>query len=170
MAKEIERRYRVTDDSWREHIVRSINMEQGYLATGNATVRIRIAAEEAWITVKGPSDKSRLMCDEFEYAIPYLEAREMLDKLSVGYRIQKTRHIVDINGVEFEIDEFFAENRELVIAELELSNPAAKPIPPAFGYEITADWRYANSALSIRPFAHWSNRDKRPPKEPHHDA
>ena len=104
MAVEIERKFLLKNDSWRDSVVRSHVLKQGYLASSPLpTVRVRTSDDKAFLTIKGRTEGiSRV---EFEYEIPSEEALEML-KLSAQQPIEKTRYIVEANGYTWEIDVF----------------------------------------------------------------
>lgn len=155
MAIEIERKFRLADDSWRQSAQRRTLLRQGYIAnTRRASVRVRLAGEAGWLSVKAMTPG--LSRAEYEAAIPAAEANEMLDRLCEGPLIEKWRHIVPYQGSEWEIDEFLGANAGLVIAELELdAEDAPFARPPWLGVEVTYDERYYNFRLSQRPFRHW---------------
>ena len=153
MGVEIERKFLVLNNDWRT-LGTPVNYAQGYLtADGIRTVRIRIAGEEGFITIKGGSNGiSRL---EFEYPIPVLDALEMLRLCAIPV-IQKFRTKIDYKGKIWEIDEFEGDNKGLILAEIELtSEDESFDIPPWIGQEVTGDLRYFNSQLSVRPFRSW---------------
>ena len=153
MSLEIERKFLVADDSWRDGSF-GVRISQGYLSQDpERTVRIRIGDESAWLTIKGRTQG--ITRAEFEYAIPVGEARELLE-LCLPAVIDKTRYRVSFGGHEWEIDVFHGDNAGLVIAEVELVNEAISPeLPPWIGAEVSADARYFNSCLAARPFANW---------------
>ncbi len=155
MGVEIERKFRLIDDSWRDWVCQKTLLRQGYIAnTRRASVRVRLAGEAGWLSVK--SMTPGLSRAEYEAAIPAVEANEMLDRLCEGPLIEKWRHIVVYQGSEWEIDEFLGENAGLVIAELELeSEDTVFARPPWLGVEVTHDERYYNFRLSEKPFRHW---------------
>ncbi len=147
MALEIERKYLVVDDSYKLMSESSVRILQGYLSLRKeATIRIRVKNECAYITIKGiNSGASR---NEWEYQIPINEAREMLN-ICEGIIIDKTRHHVTYNGYLWEVDEFHGIHSGLVVAEIELEAEDQKyPLPPFIGKEVTGDERYYNSVLS----------------------
>jgi adenylate cyclase len=152
---EIERKFRVINDSWREHVLRRTLLRQGYIAnTQRASVRVRLAGASGWLSVKAMT--RGLSRAEYEVEIAALEANEMLDRLCEGPLIEKWRHIVEYQGSEWEIDEFLGENAGLVIAELELdAEQAVFARPPWLGVEVTHEERYYNFRLSQKPFRHW---------------
>lgn len=150
MATEIERRFLVKNDAWRAQSTRSTVLLQGYLSTGPTTVRVRMADNEAWLTIKGPT--RGLSRAEFEYPIPAADAHQMLYSLCSGNLIEKTRHLVPHHGDIWEVDEFHGLNQGLVLAELEMDNEAHVFVRPAWlGNEVTTDPRYTNSSLALNP-------------------
>ena len=154
MAVEIERKFLLKNDSWRDNVIRSHVLKQGYLASSPLpTVRVRTSDDKAFLTIKGRTEGiSRV---EFEYEIPSDEAIEML-KLSAQTPIEKTRYIVQANGHTWEIDVFEGSNAGLVLAEVELDSEDEKiELPDWIDIEVTSDPRYYNSALSKAPFSTW---------------
>ncbi len=133
---------------------RSIKMVQAYLSIEpERTVRIRIAGEEAFLTIKGGiTGISRL---EFEYPIPAEDARELLS-LAVSSPVEKIRHEIYVEGKKWEVDFFEGANQGLIVAEIEL-NAEDEPfvLPDWAGKEVTGDWRYHNSQLSVHPWSEW---------------
>jgi adenylate cyclase len=155
MGIEIERKFRLINDSWRDGVRAKTLLRQGYIAnTRRASVRVRLAGEAGWLSVKAMTPgRARA---EYEAAIPAVDANEMLERLCEGPLIEKWRHIVEYQGSEWEIDEFLGENAGLVIAELELESEDARfARPPWLGAEVTHDERYYNFRLSERPYRHW---------------
>jgi adenylate cyclase len=155
MAIEIERKFRLINETWRDQIRASTLLRQGYLAnTAKASVRVRLAGNEAWLSVKAMTPgRARA---EYEVAIAPDDAAQMLDALCEGPLIEKWRHIVMFADSEWEIDEFLGDNAGLVIAELEIESEEATFLsPPWLGAEVTHDERYYNFRLSERPWRRW---------------
>lgn len=152
MAVEIERKFLVVGDAWRA--APAVFYSQGYLNRDKVrTVRVRIAGEQAFLTIKGVSEGARRA--EFEYPIPLWDARELLAMCEQPL-IEKNRREILHEGFIWEVDEFLGENNGLVVAEIEL--PAEDSVftcPDWVGEEVTADARYFNSNLSRTPFARW---------------
>ncbi len=123
MAKEIERKFLVADDSYRSMAIYKSEIVQGYLSINpDATVRVRINGNKAFITVK--SRNVGVVRNEWEYPVDPAEARQMLETCCQSRLIVKTRHIVPAeNGLKWEIDEFHGELDGLTIAEIELPAP-----------------------------------------------
>lgn len=155
MGTEIERKFLVTTDGWRSAATRVLLLRQGYLSTNpECAVRVRISGNEAWLTVKGRSVNG--VAPEFEYPVPVADAAAMLDKLAQKPLIEKKRHIIPMDVFTWEVDEFFGENKGLVIAEIELASADQPyPVPAWLGREVTGDPRYYNASLVARPFLSW---------------
>lgn len=149
MSKEIERKFLVRSSEYRDLAIRKKEMMQGYLSLDpDATVRVRIVDEEAFITVK--SRNKGAVRNEWEYSIPVDEGTEMLKTCCKSRLIEKTRYIVESgDGLEWEIDEFHGSLDGLVVAEIELPEEDYPVILPEFvGKEVTGDPRYYNSSLA----------------------
>ena len=157
MPVEIERKFLVTGTEWRH--ANGIHFCQGYLSRGKGTtVRVRIAGERGYLTIKGVSKGTSRA--EFEYEIPVEEARQLL-KLCEGQLIQKVRYVVKHEGTTWEVDEFMGENAGLVVAEVELQTEDQQIARPAWlGQEVTQDTRYFNSSLSTKPYSVWRENPK----------
>jgi adenylate cyclase len=157
MGKEIERKFLVVGDAWRG-LVPGIRYRQGYLSTvKERTVRVRIAGERAFLTVKGLSVGA--VRAEFEYAIPLADADEMLDALCERPIVEKTRYRIPFAGLIWEVDEFGGANAGLIVAEVELADEAQTFARPDWiGREVTGEPGYFNANLVARPYSTWKNR------------
>lgn len=156
MALEIERKFLVTDDSYKAMAFRCDHIAQGYLCReGGNSARVRVRGDKGYLTIKGPSMDGGLSRFEWEKEIPESEAWELL-KLCHGGIIDKTRHLVKCGNHTFEVDEFHGDNDGLVVAEVELeSADETFERPPFLGKEVTGDKRYYNSSLTRFPFKCW---------------
>ena len=154
MALEIERKFLVRDTAIIDTLAGE-RLTQGYLSHDkNATVRVRIAGDSAWLTIKGKTEGATR--SEFEYAIPVDDARTMLDTLCGQGVIDKTRYRLPQGELCWEIDVFHGDNDGLVVAEIELpSEDTVFEHPVWLGEEVTGQVRYYNSALSAQPFKDW---------------
>jgi len=154
MAREIERKFLVRDDSWKSGVTGTL-CRQGYLAGSEAvTVRVRILGDAGYLTLKGRSEG--MSRDEFEYGIPLEDAGAMLDTMSVGGLVEKIRYTVTAHGMEWVVDEFLGANSGLILAEVELESESQEVLLPEWvGREVTGDPRYYNSFLAKEPFAGW---------------
>ena len=147
MAKEIERKFLVIDNSYREMAVTGRSIVQAYLNRDpKATVRVRITDDKAFQTTKGKNDGATR--DEWEYPIPVSDARDIIARCASGRIIEKKRFVVPFEGYDWEIDEFGGELEGLTVAEIELpAEDAEFSLPPFIGDEVTGDQRYYNSSL-----------------------
>lgn len=156
MATEIERKFLVTGDGWRERVAASRRIVQGYLASDeHRSLRVRVAGDEAWLTVKG--GLQGISRAEFEYPIPLADAENMLALCLPGV-IEKIRHHIPHGGRLWEVDEFLGENRGLIVAEIELEDAKETPdLPEWAGKEVTTELRYQNALLAREPFLTWAD-------------
>ena len=152
MATEIEHRFLVVGTEWRQGD--GVRFSQGYLSRDKErTVRVRLADEHAFLTIKGLTHGASQA--EFEYEVPVADAEQLL-KLCDGPVIQKVRYAVVYNGFKWKIDEFLGENAGLIIAEVELERED-QPFerPDWLGREVTEDPRYFNSNFAATPYSTW---------------
>lgn len=150
---EIERKFLVRSEAWRGRS-KGILFRQGFLAADpQRTVRVRIAGDRAFLTVKGA--QQGMSRQEFEYEIPVLEAEQMLGLCS-WCLIEKRRYSVPCQGMFWEVDEFRGENAGLVVAEIELESESQEFARPEWlGEEVTQDPRYLNANLAKHPYSQW---------------
>ena len=154
MGQEIERKFLVKGNDWPRQ--KGKKYRQGYLTLDKErTVRVRLAGDKGYLTLKGKSKgPSR---SEFEYEIPKEEAEILLDQLCLKPLIEKTRYKLEQAGLTWEIDEFSGANKGLVVAEIELEREDQPFDKPAWlGQEVTDDPRYYNANLVQHPFSEWS--------------
>jgi CYTH domain-containing protein len=180
MALEIERRFLVAGDGWRLHADAPQALAQGYLSASSEglTLRVRQAAPlpaedgwaptaaaaaagsgagEAWLTLKLPA--AGIARHEFEYAIPALDAEQLLALCPTALR--KRRHPLALPGGDWVLDVFEGPNAPLVIAEVELERcDSPVTVPPWCVRELTGDGRFSNAALARQPFAGWPDADR----------
>ncbi len=164
MGQEIERKFLVIGDTWRA-LGEPVSIRQGYVcAEPLRTVRVRIAGDRGWLTVKGMNiGVSRL---EFEYPIPVKDASDLLDGFCDHPILEKRRTRIPVGEVTWEVDEFLGGNAGLIVAEVELSRPdQVVALPEWIGAEVTGDPRYYNSSLLAHPFTRWVN-DAAPAAKP----
>ena len=155
MTVEIERRFLLADDSWREAAGEPLVLQQGYLSVEKErTIRVRIIGSQAWLTLKGYiSDMTR---SEFEYEIPLAHAQAMMADMC-PFKMEKYRYRVEFEGFVYEIDEYFDDNAPLIVAEIELpSEDTEFPKPAWLGKEITSDGKFTNAYLSKHPYSSWT--------------
>jgi len=152
MGTEIERKFLVKNNSYRE-LARPVKIQQGYLSTNpEKTIRVRTYGKNAYLTIKGKV--VNLSRPEFEYDIPVDDALKIL-KLCDN-KIWKNRYKIRYEDHLWEVDEFLGENSDLVIAEIELSSADETFIkPPWIGAEVTQNYKYFNSYLANHPYNTW---------------
>ena len=155
MGVEIERKYLVKSDAWRELADAGTEYLQGYLiGARQASVRVRIEGKQAFLNIKSMTlDISRL---EFQYPIPLADAREMLAQLCAKPLVEKTRYRVPHANHVWEIDVFAGVNQGLIVAEVELAavNESLE-LPSWIGEEVSRDARYYNVNLARQPYTTW---------------
>ena len=153
MAKEIERKFLIDAEKWAKQ-GNPVEMCQGYLAiNGDKIIRVRIAGNNAFITIKG--NLQGISRDEFEYEIPVDDARQLMN-LCEGNPVEKTRYNYLFAGKMWEIDLFHGANNGLIVAEIEL-NSEDEPFekPSWIGEEVSTESKYYNFNLSQNPFTNW---------------
>ncbi len=160
MGREIERKFIVAGQGWREGAT-GIPCRQGYLSvTEDCVVRIRTAGGRASLTVKGR--KTGLSCPEYDFEIPLREAEELLERICRPPLIEKIRYTLDFKGTTWEIDEFKGENEGLIVAEVELDDENQHiEIPEWAGCEVSLDPKYRNVNLTTCPYYSWTREMKR---------
>lgn len=161
MPLEIERKYLLASDLWRDEVDRSQAMAQGYLVGvgGKASIRVRVAGDEARLNIKAAVVGAARA--EYDYGIPLDEGKTLLATLTVG-TVEKTRHYIERDGLTWEIDEFHGDSNGLIVAEVELdAEDQAITRPGWLGQEVTDKSRYYNHALSQRPYRDWTEAEQR---------
>ena len=147
---EIERKYLVTSDCYKEMAVARYHIRQGYISREKTgTVRVRITDDKAYLTIKGKPAAGHFARYEWEKEIDVKEAEELM-KLCQGTIIDKTRWIVPAmeEGLKWEVDEFHGKHDGLVVAEIELESEDQVVVLPAFiGKEVTDDPQYYNANM-----------------------
>lgn len=156
MTHEIERKFLVASDTFKQEAHTSTRIRQGYLCTDPArTVRVRTRGEKAYLTIKGKSNASGTTRIEVEEEIAFAKAETLLSLCLPGI-IDKTRYEVKTGKHTWEIDEFYGENQGLIVAEIELTTEEEDFIRPSWlSTEVTGDNKYYNSQLSLEPFKSW---------------
>lgn len=156
MALEIERKFLVVNDSYKQMAYSFSRIAQGYICSARGrTVRVRIRDGKGYLTIKGPAEEGGLSRYEWEKEISLVEAEELM-KLCEPGMIDKTRYLVQSGNHTFEVDEFYGDNEGLVVAEVELkceNEPFEKL--SFIGKEVTGDVKYYNSYLMKSPYKNW---------------
>jgi len=147
MIKEIERKFLVCGE-FKHLSQKQTDIIQAYLSVDNVkSVRVRIAGDRAFISVKSSLRKESLIRNEWEIPVTVEDAGELM-KICLPGKIEKTRYIVPYGGHIFEVDVFHAENEGLIIAELELTSAKEEFEKPGWlGEEVTGRPEYYNVNL-----------------------
>jgi adenylate cyclase len=155
MGREIERKFLVKGEGWREAATRRTRMRQGYLSDGmSRSIRIRLEGDRAAINIKSSRDGIQRL--EFEYPVPVEDAVAMLDHVALKPLIEKTRYEVPVGEHLWEVDVFEGDNSGLIVAEVELG--AVDEVferPEWAGEEVSHDHRYYNVSLREKPYKSW---------------
>lgn len=155
MGIEIERKFLV--DQIPAGVSQGQVICQGYMINEkDRVVRIRTKGDKGYLTIKGKTIQAQR--PEFEYEIPYNDARQLLNMFCEKPFVEKTRFAIEFQGVEWVIDLFSGENSGLILAEIELDHADQVFEKPAWaGAEVTHDPRYFNSSLVRCPYTAWQH-------------
>lgn len=164
--RERERRFLVAETS----VVRGASWEfitQGYFfAEDGYAIRIRtieypsgkkgaLEFGKAVMTAKGPRVGDER--DEYETDMDPLLASEFIARCD--HVIRKRRYHLVYAGETWDVDEFFAANAGLWIAELEGQLIRGVPVPSWADREITAESKFNNDELAFSPVSSWPTSD-----------
>ena len=158
MPLEIERRFLVKNDGWKQFITSKTLIEQGYLSYNleDWIIRIRFNGENFKIALK--KHIQNFTSYEYEYLIPNSEGQEIMASLS--NTIKKERFFLEINQKNWIIDCFKDKNAPLEIAEIELIKEKEEVFLPSFvSREITGLEVFTNLSLTKHPFSKWGEKD-----------
>ena len=156
MALEIERRFLIKNDNWKEFITKKVFIEQGYLSKSldDWIIRIRFNGKDFKIALKKHIESFTNF--EFEYSIPRKDGETIMSHLS--NTIKKERFFLEVEKKSWILDCFKENNYPLEIAEIELSNEEEDLLLPSFiSKEITGLTRYSNFSLANKPFSKWKD-------------
>jgi len=153
---EIERKFLVISNVFKTEAFKHSRITQGYLNSNRLrAVRVRLKGSQGYLTIKGESSKNGLSRFEWEKEITKQEALELLKLCEPGV-IDKVRYEIKAGNHIFEVDEFFADNTGLIIAEVELKNENENFEKPNWlGEEVSGQTKYYNSQLSKQPYNTW---------------
>jgi CYTH domain-containing protein len=160
---EIERKFLVTSKAFMTESSGRILMRQGYLSTDpQRVVRVRLTEDlesgeqGAFLTIKGLFQDHGLSRLEWEQPIDYQDGVELL-ALCLPFPVEKTRYLVPVQDLTFEVDVFHESNQGLIVAEIELPDPEAQFTEPDWlGVEVTQQTKYTNASLAQIPFSTWT--------------
>lgn len=155
MGKEIERKFLVNVEKWKElEKPEPHHFRQGYFKTNpGKSIRIRNSGNKSFLTIK--SETADISRSEYEYEIPNDDAQELLDKFCDA-ELEKDRYIIYYENKKWEVDVFLKENEGLLIAEIELEHPDEEvDLPIWVDKEVTGIEKYYNAQLVNKPFKIW---------------
>ena len=158
MALEIERRFLIKNDQWKEFVTHKNFIEQGYLSYNleDWIIRIRFNGKNFKIALK--KHIKNFTNYEYEYLIPTREGEKIMETLP--NTIKKERFFLEVNKKNWIIDCFKEENFPLEIAEIELTKEKEEVILPSFlSREITGLKIFTNLSLTKNPFSKWEHKD-----------
>lgn len=153
---EIERKFLVKLDTYKEEATSKERIVQGFLNThAERTVRVRVKGDSGYLTIKGKSNEAGTTRFEWEQEIALTDAQKLLELCEKG-TIDKIRYSVNCGNHIYEIDEFLGDNEGLVLAEIELQyEDEVFEKKEWLGKEVTGQTRYYNSQLSKLPYTTW---------------
>ena len=158
MSLEIERRFLIENDEWKNFITHKTFIEQGYLSydMDDWIVRIRFNGKNFKIALK--KHIKNFTNYEFEYLIPSKDGEKIISNLNKT--IKKERFFLKVNKRNWIIDCFKEKNYPLKIAEIELKEEKEEIIIPNFlSKEITGLRIFSNFSLTKYPLSKWKNED-----------
>jgi CYTH domain-containing protein len=148
MATEIERKFLLNKLPPTLRLARGEAIKQGYLALdGDTEVRLRTGSAPPRLTIKSGRGEVRT---EVELPVEGSDAQALWE-LTEGRRVEKTRRLMRIDGVDAEVDEYTGDLAGLVVVEIEFDDEQAARAftpPPWFGPELTGEPAYANRSLA----------------------
>jgi len=147
---EIERKFLVANDEWRQSANRSVNIRDGLIAVyKDRKVRVRISDDIATVAIKGP--RIGIVHSEFEYEIPIADTERMLSTLCQDDTLEKQRFFVEEAGATWQVDVYGGILQGVVIAEIELKQESQELILPRWiGKEVTGDSFYKKVNMRAR--------------------
>lgn len=153
---EVERKFLVTSDAYKNEAKTQTRIVQGFLSTDpERTVRVRIKGDTGFLTIKGKGNDTGTTRFEWETQISFTDATDLVD-LCQAVILEKIRYEIPIGKHVFEVDEFLGENKGLIIAEVELLHEdEVFEKPDWLGEEVTGVTKYYNSQLSQQPYRDW---------------
>ena len=110
---EVERKFLVKSDDYKNYAVNKTRIVQGFLNTHpERTVRVRLRGEKGFLTIKGKGNDTGTTRFEWETEISSAEATNLID-LCEPIILEKIRFEVPFGKHTYEVDMFFGENKAL---------------------------------------------------------
>ncbi len=161
MGLEIERRFIVKEEEWKNYAIEEQELQQGYLSNNfqEWIIRMRIIDKKnSEITFKALAEG--ITNYEFEYPIPLNDALCIWSRITK--KISKKRFLLNFRSEKWLVDCFQEENFPLVIAEVELDSENELIKQPIWcGKEITGIKKFSNASLAEFPISNWSSEEKK---------
>lgn len=152
---EIEKKFIIEKTNWKELVESSQTIYQSYYLDQNKErKRIRVIKESEQAIVAYKEDKGLingfLERIEIEEEIDYLDG--LLRLIKCNKILVKRRNYISFNNFTIELDEFLNLDRELTMAEIEMSkedvlNISDMKFPSWFGKDVTESKKYRNANL-----------------------
>jgi adenylate cyclase len=142
MKIEIERKFLIRDNGWRDEVVSVERLRDGLVGLfDGGKIRVRLGDSHASLAIKAPA--SGLARREFEYSIPRADAEFLLATISGDLTVEKLRYRVFHLGFEWSVDIYEKQLAGVALAEIELDRAdRGFPLPPWIGREVTDDPRF----------------------------
>jgi CYTH domain-containing protein len=145
VALEIELKFLVDNDGWKNSAIRCVRIRDGLVTNSSDAhkVRVRVTDDVATVALKSQRN-GQIVRHEYEYAIPLSDAEEMLCTLCDGNVLEKVRHFVSHAGDTWLVDSYRGLLDGVVLAEIELSDvDQTFMLPDWIGAEVTGDPKYS---------------------------
>ncbi len=158
MAYEIERRFLIKNDQWKNFITHKTFIEQGYLSHNLEDWIIRLRFNGKYFKLALKKHIKNFTNYEYEYSIPTSEGEQIMKTLA--NTIRKERFFLEVDQRNWIIDCFRDKNFPLEIAEIELMGEKEEVnLPPFLSTEITGLKIFTNLSLAKHPFSEWEDKD-----------
>ena len=156
MSLEIERKFLVSSDAFKQDAFQKNYIKQGFLNSDKErVVRVRLRDDTGFLTIKGKSNKTVTTRFEWEKEISKTDAQDLFNLCEDGI-IEKYRYLITSDQHTYEVDVFLGDNEGLIVAEIELSSENESFQKPNWiDKEVTGNIAYYNSNLSKHPFKNW---------------
>lgn len=148
MSIEIERKFLLKNNNWKELVTDSVSIDQYYIyINGKDQVRIRKMGNNYYLTKKIVIKNNNMSRHEMEKQISEITFNELI-AFAIS-KVSKIRHFIPLNKKEHRYIEIDVYDNGLVTAEIELeSENEVISLPSFIGKEITDNDKYSNISLS----------------------
>jgi adenylate cyclase len=148
MKIEIERKFLLRNDLWRDEIISVERLRDTVIGEfDGGKIRVRLAESYASLAIKSPA--AGLSRREFEYHIPRAEVELLMATIGAAPIVEKLRYRVFHIGFEWSVDVYEKQLAGIRLAEIELDREdQAFPLPPWVGREVTGDPRFRKKNMA----------------------